>query len=541
MISISLSAFGLNMHDNRIGSDVNKQADNAKAFERNKNIGRGINFGNALESPNEGDWGMVIKESYIQAIADAGFNSVRLPISWSTHITNTYPYTIDPTFLHRIDEIMNWCLQRNLAVIITIHHFDNLYNYPDNAVYKNMFFAIWNQLTDHYLSIDHERLFFEVLNEPEVNLTADKWNLLMPQIVDSIRSKDTDRTLIIDGPNYAYHASLVDLNIPESIQNVIVSTRYYLPYQFAQQGSWWNTWTDMNQFLGTTWTGTDSEKKSVLTDLAFIKNWSTTHNRPITIGEYGSIMYADNQSRLTWTNYVRTQFENNGFSWSYFDFGVVFKVYSLIENKWLNGFVEALTGNSTAISDGWVSDSININPQKPSNADPILVTSILKIPAVCSLCDSVKIRQIGSTIKITSYHSGNIPQSNSLNSCSESVRLDKYPIGNYQLIFDNEYLDKVNTIHYSIKDTIAFQVVNPTVTTVETKTIKIYPVPASRFLIVNNMAVNSQYQIYSMNGQLQHAGRIVDGKINISDLKTGEYILKINGKETILFNKIVES
>ena len=128
----------------------------------------------------------------------------------------------------------------------------------------------------------------------------------------------------------------------------------------------------MNQFLGTTWTGTTIEKNAVLEDMSFIKNWAVTNSRPITIEEYGSIMFADNQSRLTWTNFVRTQFENNEFSWSYFDFGVVFKAYSIAEDKWIYGFVEALTGNNEVISDGRTSDSLHISPMEPSEDDSIL-------------------------------------------------------------------------------------------------------------------------------------------------------------------------
>ena len=120
-----------------------KQANTNKAFQRNKNIGRGINFGNALEAPMEGEWGLVIQEEYIQAVADAGFNSVRLPICWSANTSTNYPYMIDSVFLNRVDEIMDWCLSRGLAVVITIHHFNDLYDNPDNPLYKSMFLAIW--------------------------------------------------------------------------------------------------------------------------------------------------------------------------------------------------------------------------------------------------------------------------------------------------------------------------------------------------------------------------------------------------------------
>ena len=540
-ISIVLLSIGWCSPENRFISADNNQADTAKVFNRNKNIGKGINFGNALEAPNEGEWGLVIKESYVQAIADAGFNSVRLPICWSAHTSKNYPYSIDATFLNRVDEVMNWCLKRNLAVIITIHHFDDLYNYPDDPVYLNMFYSIWKQLTNRYLSVDHEHLFFEVLNEPEVNLTADKWNLLMPKIIDTIRIIDNDRTLIIDGPDYASHWSLANLSIPQSEQNVIVSTRYYLPYQFAQQGAWWSNWIDLNQFLGTTWSGTTSEKNAVLTDMSIIRNWSKNNNRPVTIGEWGSIMFADNQSRLTWTNYVRTQFENNKFSWSYFDFGVVFKAYSVIENKWLYGFVEALTGNSAAISDGRTSDSIHISPLKPSKNDSILVTSYIKIPNFCSKSDSVRITLNGSIIKVKSYHLERIPQSTSTNSCVDSVRLGRYAPGNYKIIFDSEYIDKINTLRYSIMDTINIQIANSTgIPDNKTSLLKIYPVPASQFLTVDNIKYSSHYRVIDLKGQLQCTGTVGNGRIKISNLKFGEYILEITeNANTILSKKII--
>ena len=518
-----------------------KQTDNIKAFDRNKNIGRGINFGNALEAPNEGDWGLVIKESYIQAVADAGFNSVRLPICWSAHMSTSAPYTINAAFLQRVDEVMNWCLSRNLAVIITIHHFDNLYNYPDNELYKGMLFSIWHQLTDHYSAVDHERLFFEVLNEPEVNLTADKWNVLMPQLIDSVRAKDTDRTLIIDGPDYAYHGSLTYLKIPATEQNVIVSTRYYLPYQFAQQGAWWSNWIDLNQFLGTTWSGTAAEKSAVQSDLSIITNWATQNNRPITIGEYGSIMFADNQSRLTWTNYVRTQFENKGFSWSYFDFGVVFKVYSIAENKWFTGFVQALTGNSTVVSDGRMAEGINISPVAPTIYDKILITTYIKIPNYCITRDSVHITRSGSTIKVTSYHREHNPKSNILNSCMDTVRLGNFAVGNYQLIFNSDYIDKLNTVHYSILDTIQIQIANSSeLSELTERTMKVYPVPASQYVLVDNIEADSPYRIMDMYGELKLAGQVANGRILISNLMSGEYILQITkNTQTILNKKIM--
>jgi endoglucanase len=314
----------------------------SKAFVRNRNIGRGMNFGNALEAPKEGEWGLTLQESYIQTVADAGFDSVRLPICWPAHVGQTSPYAIDKTFLRRVDEIVGWCLKRKLTVIITIHHFNELYAKPDDETCRNTLFSIWKQLTAHYAAYNHDKLFFEILNEPHGNLTSDKWNALLPQILAVIRAGDGDRTLIIDAADYAYHGAIEKLAIPANESNAIVSVRYYLPYEFTHQGAHWAAGSD--QWRGKTWSGNSNELAVVNTDLKLVKDWSEKNQRPITIGEFGAIAIADHPSRVAWTKTVRGKFEANGFSWCYFDFGMIFKAYDTEKHAWLPGFKEALVG-----------------------------------------------------------------------------------------------------------------------------------------------------------------------------------------------------
>ncbi len=329
-----LSAAGADNFTNHVGQ--------SKAFARNRNIGRGMNFGNALEAPKEGEWGLTIQESYIQAVADAGFDSVRLPICWPAHVGKTPPYDIDKTFLRRADEIVDWCLKRKLTVIITIHHFNELYAKPDDETCRNTIFSIWKQLTAHYQACSHEKLIFEILNEPHDRLVSDKWNALLPELIGVVRAGDPDRTLIIDAADYAYHGAIEKLAIPRSETNVIVSVRYYLPYEFTHQGAHWAAGSD--KWLGKKWSGTPEELAVVNTDLKLVKNWSEKNQRPITIGEFGAIAVADPQSRVTWTKNVRERFEANGFSWCYFDFGVIFKAYDIEQHAWLPGFKAALIG-----------------------------------------------------------------------------------------------------------------------------------------------------------------------------------------------------
>ncbi len=99
-------------------------------FKMNKLLGRGVNIGNALEAPNEGDWGVVVKEEYFDIIKQAGFNSVRLPVNWSGHALKEKPYTINPEFFKRVDTIINWAVSRNMPIIINIHQYNETYDEP---------------------------------------------------------------------------------------------------------------------------------------------------------------------------------------------------------------------------------------------------------------------------------------------------------------------------------------------------------------------------------------------------------------------------
>src|SRR5690349_17742446 len=90
-------------------------ADATDVFAINRALGRGVNFGNALEAPTEGAWGMELKEEYFAAVQKAGFQHVRIPIKWSAHAKPEPPYTIDPKFFDRVDWAVEQALSRGLA------------------------------------------------------------------------------------------------------------------------------------------------------------------------------------------------------------------------------------------------------------------------------------------------------------------------------------------------------------------------------------------------------------------------------------------
>ena len=93
-------------------------------FQQNLRLARSVNLGNALEAPNEGDWGVTLQAEYFQLIKDAGFTAVRIPIKWSGHASPNFPYSIMPSLFSRVDWAVEQAIRKGLAVVINIHHYD---------------------------------------------------------------------------------------------------------------------------------------------------------------------------------------------------------------------------------------------------------------------------------------------------------------------------------------------------------------------------------------------------------------------------------
>jgi endoglucanase len=307
------------------------------AFGVKDRLGRGVNFGNALEAPTEGEWGVTLREEYLDLIQDAGFDSVRLPVRWSTHADESSPYTIDPVFFARVDEIINWALDRGLWVVLDTHH----YVFPTSALYKEMdrYLSIWQQVAEHYADYPSE-LVFEILNEPDNSITANQWNAIADQALDVIRTSNPRRTVIIGGIYWNSYDQIGFLELPDADPYLIATFHYYLPFEFTHQGAEWAEGSDA--WLGTTWEGTEAEKNDIINNFDLVSDWAEEHNRPIYLGEFGAYSKADMSSRVSWTTFMREQAEAHGFAWAYWEFCAGFGIYDPEAGLWQDDLLHAL-------------------------------------------------------------------------------------------------------------------------------------------------------------------------------------------------------
>jgi endoglucanase len=332
------------------------------AFELNKRLGRGVNLGNALEAPNEGEWGVILKEEYFEAIKQGGFHSVRIPCRWSNHALKEEPYTIDPNFFNRVDWAVNCALSRNLPIIVNVHHYMELYTEPQ--VHRERFMTLWKQIAEHYKNYP-DNLLLEIFNEPDDALTPEIWNEWLKEAHSIIRNANPTKTIVIDGSNDAWISYLQFLKLPEDDRNIIVSVHYYFPLAFTHQGAPWVTtakiasfvkdmefihqsvpsWAAVsgsNAWMGTKWTGTEAGKKEITDAFDIAAAWGKEHNRPMNLGEFGAYNKADMESRARWTKFVADTAVERGMSFHYWQFASDFAVYDTKNKTWKKPLFDAL-------------------------------------------------------------------------------------------------------------------------------------------------------------------------------------------------------
>jgi endoglucanase len=314
----------------------------ADSFERNARLGRGVNFGNALEAPKKGDWGLTLKEEYFKVIAEAGFRSVRIPIKWSTHAAAAAPYAIDAAFFARIDWAVAQSLKNGLAAVINIHHYDEMATDP--AAHKARWLGLWKQIAEHYKDQGTD-VYFELLNEPNSQLTMPLWNRYLAEGLAAVRASNPARAVIVGPSDWNGIWRLKDLSLPAADQNLIVTVHYYNPFHFTHQGAEWAEGSAA--WLGTKW-GTQADQDAVAKDLKEAMDWSAANQRPIYMGEFGAYSKADMASRALWTRFVARTAEKDGFSWAYWEFGSGFGVYDPAASQWRTELKNALMADPLA-------------------------------------------------------------------------------------------------------------------------------------------------------------------------------------------------
>lgn len=312
------------------------------AFEVNQRLGRGINMGNTFEAPSETAWSNPWKPEYFDIMADLGFKHVRIPIRWepSDRSMANAPYTIYPVFLQRIKEVVDKALDNGMMAIINMHHHEAFF--ADPAGQMPRFLAQWQQIAEFFKDYPDD-LLFEVFNEPHGNISPAMWNTMFADALDVIRVTNPNRVVLMGTADFGGLSGVPHIVLPDD-ENIILSVHYYSPFEFTHQGAEW-VGPHADEWLGTKWNDTRAERESVISEFAGTIAFSKNQKVPIHVGEFGAYSKADMASRARWTTFMARWFEEQGFSWAYWEFSAGYGIYNPQNQTFFTPLVDALLNN----------------------------------------------------------------------------------------------------------------------------------------------------------------------------------------------------
>jgi endoglucanase len=169
----------------------------------------GINFGNTMVTPVEGEWNSKVTESYVKFVKQIGFNSVRLSVGWVWgHLSDPNKMTIDPVWLNRVKEVVGWCVDNDMYVMLNAHADLGWLEHNVNTLKKDSVNAkqkaLWEQIATAMRDFD-EHLIFAGTNEPAVDnadqmAVLDSYHQTFVNAVRATGGKNSYRVLVVQGP-----------------------------------------------------------------------------------------------------------------------------------------------------------------------------------------------------------------------------------------------------------------------------------------------------------------------------------------------------
>jgi endoglucanase len=296
-------------------------------FEQVKQMGRGLNI--LWSDPL---WQNVkkarFKERHFQRLQDGGFQSLRVDLQAFSHMDAEN--RLDPAWLKTLDWVVNNALANHLNVILDEHDYTRCGT--NAALCRTKLLAFWEQVAPRYRDAPNG-VIYEILNEPNRQLTVPAWNSLLKETLAVIRKTNPTRNVIIGPASWSNVSYLEKLELPADDRHIIVTVHYYTPMEFTHQGAHWVKWA--SNLSGVTWMGTDAEKRRVDEDFAGVQQWSKKEGRPIFLGEFGAYEKGDLDSRVRYISYVARAAESQGWAWAYWQFDSSPVAYDVAKDNWL--------------------------------------------------------------------------------------------------------------------------------------------------------------------------------------------------------------
>lgn len=273
----------------------------------------GWNMGNTYDAiPDETSWGNPpVTRELLKKVKSQGFRSIRLPVTWGIHQGAAPDYTIDPAWMAKVRQVVDWALAEDLYVLLNMHHdswmwVNNLSTDHDAVLAR--YEATWTQIAAEFRN-KPSRLAFESINEPTFSGTSgddENYRLLAElnkathRIVRESGGGNADRLLVLptlytnseQGRLDALATELADLRDP-----MVATTIHFY--------GWWPFSVNIAGY--TRFDATSQQDLTAQFDRAY--HTFVARGIPVIIGEYALLAYDHNRPGIIERGEQRKYFE----------------------------------------------------------------------------------------------------------------------------------------------------------------------------------------------------------------------------------------
>ena len=288
-----------------ISTNVKAQLPNAQYIAGK--MGVGWNLGNTLEAIcGENAWGGGrTSQQLIDSVKAAGFNTVRLLVSWFCH-SDTAASVIDKNWIARVKEVVDYCIKDDMYVILNMHWdkgwLENRVNKANQDIVNKRQLLYWTQIANYFKDYD-EHLLFAGANEPNAHDSTTMSVLLTyhQTFIDAVRAtggNNSSRTLIVQGPSTDIDNTYKLMNtmpVDKIVQRLMAEIHYYTPFQFclldkdADWGKMFYYWGKGNHSsTDTDRNATWGEESDVDKNFGKMKALFIDKGIPVIVGEFGA-------------------------------------------------------------------------------------------------------------------------------------------------------------------------------------------------------------------------------------------------------------
>ena len=294
----------------------------------------------------------------IALIKSAGFDHVRLSVNPQPMMDAARRPGGSAEYFGYLDAAMKMILDAGLAVELDMHPDSDFKARLKEDDFVERFADFWRTVARHYASSawDSERIFFEILNEPEMR-DRYRWYGVESKLAAAIRQAAPANTILAPGANWDDDNDMIFLE-PLRDPNVIYVFHFYEPHIFTHQGATWGAFywhwlkdlhypsdpanaaqvaatvpeaihrLDVIRYGQDHWDASRIEAEINQAD-----DWGKQNGVPLVCNEFGVFRHAEPQDRIAWIKDVRTSVERHNIGWAMWDYSGSFGVVTTKDGK----------------------------------------------------------------------------------------------------------------------------------------------------------------------------------------------------------------